>query len=58
MRSCLLSEARNCVERALLPVATFPLQVGHIHLTPQAVHYLFSEQVVDDGRIDGPVIIH
>jgi hypothetical protein len=58
VRNCLLSETRNCVEGALFPVAAFPLQVGHVHLAPQAIHHLLSEQVVDEGRFDGSVVVH
>lgn len=54
----LLPEAGNCVESTLLPVAPLALQVCDVHLTSEAVHHLLSEQVVDEGSLDRPVIVH
>lgn len=58
MRNCLLSETTDGVECALLPVTAFPLQVGHVHLASEAINHLLSEQVVDEGSLNGAVIVH
>lgn len=54
----LLPETRNCVEGALLPVASLSLQVRHVHLASQAVYHLFSEQVVDECSLDRAIVVH
>lgn len=58
MQSDLLPETRDCVESTLFPVASLPLQIRNVHLASQAVHHLFSEQVVDQGSLDRTVVVH
>lgn len=38
-----LTKARYCVEGALLPVATFSLQISNVHLVTHSVNELFCK---------------
>lgn len=53
-----LAEAADGVEGALLPVGALPLQVPYVGVVSEALHHLLGEQVVDEGGVQGPVVVH
>lgn len=53
-----LAEATDGVEGALLPVGALPLQVPHVGVVSETFHHLLGEQVVDEGGVQGTVVVH
>lgn len=54
----LFAEAGDSVEGALLPIAALTLKVPDVQLIPKTFHDLLREQVIDQGRLDAPVVVH
>lgn len=54
----LFAEAGHRVEGALFPVAAFSLEITDVQLISKSLHDLLREQVIDQGGLDAPVVVH